>query len=197
MNLKIVLKVALTLMVSSTLASAQVITFDDLPESTGTQIGNGYQGLDWNNFYYLSGPLDPDSGYQNGTVSSPNVGYNGFGDPASFTSATPFTLTSADITAAWNNGLNVEVIGYNGATELYDNNYTVNTTGPTDIAFDYSGITEVEFITSGGTPAGLSGSGEHMAIDNIVLNGVPDAGATSVLLGGAVTILGLLRRKLS
>src|SRR5277367_973405 len=67
-------------------AKAQVITFDDLTDSQhGTAITDGYNGFTWNNFYINNTTLRPDveSGYKAGTVSSPNVAFNGSGDPAS------------------------------------------------------------------------------------------------------------------
>jgi VPDSG-CTERM motif len=188
--------------------SSETITFDDLP-SSGTSVPNGYAGMNWNNFGYINGPTEG-FGYANGTVSSPNVGYNEFGTPASFMSAsTPFDLTSAYITGAWNDGLNVEVIGFNGVTTEYDNTYTVNTSGPSHITFNYDDITSVEFVSSGGTenPNYVSGGhGTQFAIDNIAINGgspggggssVPDGGTTTMMLGGALAGLGFLRKKLS
>ena len=81
-------------------------------------IFNGYQGFDWSNFWVLAGAFLPLSGYSAGMVSAPNVAYNSFGDPASFSSTTDFTLTSGDFTGAWNDGLSITVQGFNGATLL-------------------------------------------------------------------------------
>ena len=60
------------------------IGFDDLP-GTLLPIPNGYNNLNWNNFFYLDGVnyFGNPSGYQNGVVSPNNVGYNAFGNPAS------------------------------------------------------------------------------------------------------------------
>lgn len=173
-------------MASGTVASATLITFDDL---AGGPIPNGYEGFDWNNFYVEGGGGIPGTGYQYGLISSPNTAYNGSGNPASWvSSSTPFTLNSAYITGAWNNGLQVNVIGYNGGTELYDNTYTVSESSPTLIIFNYVGVTEVYFKTSGGTPVvGLHGSGTQMAMDNVTINGaVPEP---TTLISGAMLLL--------
>jgi hypothetical protein len=70
-------------------------------------VPNGYGGLSWNNFAYLNATVSPyaGSGYGTALASSPNVGFNLGGNPASITSATPFIFVSADFAAAWNDGL--------------------------------------------------------------------------------------------
>jgi hypothetical protein len=83
----------------ATVSANTVITFDDLPSYS--QISNGYAGLNWNNFYVLNTPdygLNP-SGYQNGTVSVPNVAFNAWGNPASIssTNSAGFSLVSGDL----------------------------------------------------------------------------------------------------
>jgi hypothetical protein len=175
-------------------ARATLITFDDLG---GGPIPNGYQGLNWSNFYVLNTSGFTPSGYVNGTISSPNVAFNAFGNPASFAGSSPFTLTSAYLTAAWNDGLNVEVIGLLGVNTVYDNTYVLNTQTPMHINFNYVGIDTVEFIAFGGINHGYGGSGTHFAMDNLVINGngVPDAGSTFVLLGLAVCSIGLVHRR--
>ena len=61
------------------------------------------------------------SGYRNAMVSGPNVAYpnnccNGAESLGSFSSASPFTLSSLYLGGAWRNDLNVEILGYsNGA----------------------------------------------------------------------------------
>ena len=74
----------------------------------GTPIGNGYGGLNWNNWYVLDTSIYGNgvNGYAHGLVSSPNVAYNSFGGPATFSAASgAFTLDSFYLTAAWNNNL--------------------------------------------------------------------------------------------
>jgi hypothetical protein len=164
--------IGLMAVVQVSVAQPQLITFDGLP-GDGSTIPNGYGGFNWDNFYDVNGAAyAPLSGYANGAVSPPNVAYNGYGNPASWMSSlTPFTLNSAYITAAWNDGLNVNVEGLNALNQvLYNNNYTVNTEGPTLITFNYVGINEVLFTTSGGVNMGLGGSGEHLALDNVTVN---------------------------
>ena len=149
-----------------------LVTFDDLPDTeTGLAISNGYQGFDWVNFAELDGVnFAGPSGYNVAVVSPSNIVYNGGGSTAAITNAQPFTLVSACLTAAWRDGLNVEVTGYAGGITLYDNSYVLSATGPTLIQFNYAGVDTVQFISSGGTAhAGYIGTGAQFAMDNVSL----------------------------
>ena len=174
-----------------------LINFDDLNPGFGSQIANGYAGLNWDNFYALNSVTFTgtygNSGYALGTVSTPNVAYNDFGSAASISSATPFALNSGYFTAAWFNGLNLEVIAKNGSAVVADNNYTLTTQNPDFVSFNLPDVTSVEFISSGGTSAGFDGNGTQFALDNLTINGptLSAAPEPSQVLGGLlVTGLG-------
>ena len=180
-------------------AFATTIFFDDLPGSD--LIPNGYNGLEWTNFYYLDGTTIPNSGYLPAIVSPNNVAYNGFGDPALISDGT-FDLNSGYFTAAWNDNLQLQVIGSLMGSTLYDMTFTLSATDPTLINLNYLGVDSVQFISFGGTPhpdyIGF-GSGTQFALDNLVVNGtstVPDSGSTVMLLGIALGGIGYLRRRL-
>jgi len=154
-------------------------TFDDLPETTsGLSVPGGYRGFNWNNFYYLAGvnSIYNPSGYAAGVVSTNNVAFNGGGSPAYITSATGshFNFISAELTAAWNDNLQLEAQGYVDGVLTYDQIYTLSATAPTLIVFDYLGVTKVNFVTSGGTPhpAYTSYSQYHFAMDNVTIGNV-------------------------
>ncbi len=187
-------------MASTGAAYCQLITFDDLSVlGVFSVIPNGYQGLNWDNFYVLNTVADQAqlgvNGAVNGVVSPPNIAFNGLGNPASISAATPFTLDSGYFTAVWNNGLTLEVIGLNGAATEYDNTYTLNTSGPMLIDFSDASVTEVEFESSGGVPAGYSfGTGTQFALDNLTVATVPEP-STGLMFGIGVGVLGWLRRK--
>jgi hypothetical protein len=170
------------------------LTFDTLGSGA---IPNGYGGLDWSTYFYT---LDADtygfpSGYQNGTVSHPMVAYNAYALDVYFSSITPFTFDSAYLTAAWNNGLNIEVQGLNGATVVYDETVVVNATGPTLFNFDYSNVTEVYFSSFGGTSAGYAGGGTHFVMDNLTINATVPEPAAFLLVGAGLMGLVALRRR--
>jgi hypothetical protein len=181
------------------IAQPQLLTFDDLatpydgyeyraPMTT-------YGGLQWFNFYVFDATDSlhyQNSGYPAGLVSGKNLAFNWFGNPAHFSSSTPFNLNSAYLTAAWNIGLNVEVRGYTGSTLAYDQSVVIGTSGPTFVTFDLVGVTEVDFISSGGTPDPRfvgTGAGTHFAVDNLNVTTVPEPGpAILALLGCALAV---------
>lgn len=151
----------------------QGLTFDDLPPTpTSASVPNMYAGVMWYNLYYLDGDhySGNPSGYGAGVVSPVNVAFNGGGSPAAISNAVPFNLNSAMLTAAWNDNLQVQVIGLLHGAQLYNNTYILSAVSPTLINFNYRGVTEVRFISSGGTPhPGYGGSGTHFVIDNVIL----------------------------
>lgn len=174
-------------------ASASTLTFEGLTDRNS--ITNGYGGLSWNNFSALDTSSYTASGYVNGTVSGNMVAYNAYGQPASITSLTAFTLNSAFFTGAWNNGLTIHVTG-SGATN-YATDIVVSTTTPTNYVFNWTGLTSVNFSTFGGTPAGYSGSGTHFAMDNLTINvaAVPEPETYALLLAGLGVIGAAARRR--
>jgi hypothetical protein len=148
----------LTFMACAAIASAsQLLTFDDLSTSCYDPITNGYAGFNWTNVWVANGVCLGD-GYLIGTISSPNVAFNGYGEDASFNVLSgTFSLTSAYVTSV--NGSSITVMGYNGNTLVYNKAYPVNGAAPTFITFGYDDITEV-YITGG-----------KFALDNITING--------------------------
>src|SRR6185437_6341071 len=147
--------------------------------------------LQWNNFAVISAYNYPGTGYYNGMVTRNNDVFDANGLSASFSRSTPFDLDSAYLTAAFKTGMfqtsmQVEVQGYNGSSLVYDNTYTLmfdSTTtmgpaAPTLINFDYTGVTEVNFIPSSG----------QFVMDNLTVT-IPETAPTLILLG--ISVLGL------
>jgi hypothetical protein len=170
-----------------------LITFDDLlPQSNAGLIPNGYANLEWDSF----GVLDPQGhpgvsvGYPNAVLSLKNVAFNAYANSDGTTTGGfraldfAFDLNSAHLTAAWNDGLQVRVIGFAIGVPIYDNTFTFDTSGPSLVNFNYLGIDRVEFISYGGLPHGNPGSGgTQVAIDNLVIS-VPEPSTVSILLFG-------------
>lgn len=170
-----------------------LITFDDLlPQSNDGLIPNGYANLEWISF----GVLDPQDypgdsvGYLNGVVSQKHVAFNAYANSDGTTTGSfrapgyGFDLKSAHLTAAWNDGLQVRVIGLAGGVATYDNTFTLDTSGPRLVNFNYHGIDRVEFISYGGLPHGNPGSGgTQVAMDNLVIS-IPEPSTVSLLLFG-------------
>ena len=148
--------------------SPEMITFDNLT-GTGQPVPASYDSLTWSNFYYVDAlTFGEPSGFAAGMVSPPNVAYNDNGTPAAISSAVPFDLLSAYLTSVWNDGLRVELRGYNGASLIYDNTYTLGVAAHTLVLPDYLGVTSVQFLSSGGSAhPGYLGSGGNFAMDNV------------------------------
>jgi hypothetical protein len=175
-------------------ASADTITFDDVP-SEASLSGSTYHGLSWTNFFALNGNQAwPGSGYDHGTVSVPNVAYNGFADPASFGSAAGFSLHDAYFAAAWNDGLTIHIVGTSGVN-TYTKDIVVNTGAAIDVVFNWTNLTNVSFSSSGGTwNSGLNGSGEHFVMDNVTITAVPEPETYGMLLVG-LGLVGVVARR--
>lgn len=185
-------------------ASAEVLTFDDLSDSgSGTPIASPYHGLNWTNFYVLNTPdfttnFGP-SGYANGTVSGPNVAFNGGG--LSAMTMDPFNFNSAYFTGAWNDGLDITIVGKLGGVTEDITSFTVNTSGPTLETFNWTNIDELDFSSAGGTPhAGYNGAGTQFAMDNMTINenvATPEPRLLLFLIVGLACMVGVQRLRMA
>jgi hypothetical protein len=179
--------------------SQTLVTFDDLPGAL-SNIPNGYQGLNWGNFYVVDAiMLSNFYGYMNGAnygmVSASNVAYNGFGNSAEIDSATNFNFFSAYLTGAWNSNLNIEVEGFNGAKEIYDTIVVASATNATLFTFDYLNIDRLYFNSYGGEPAFAGIDETHFAMDNFMFEFIPEPSSLLLTALGAVTLLALRNRQ--
>ena len=188
-----------TLAFAGAASAATTYTFEGLP--TIAPIANGYAGLSWHNIYVLNANTysgNP-SGYHNAIVSGDNVAFNAFASPGSFTSATPFSLVSFFLNAAWNDGVTVNLVGKLAGVTVHSTSFLVNTAGPVLHTFNWSNIDEVDLASSGGTHhAGYPGGGSHVALDNLTLSaGTPEPMAWTLMVLGMGAIGGALRTRTS
>ncbi|CAF1002532.1 unnamed protein product, partial [Adineta steineri] len=150
---------------------SKLLTFDDLP-SNGL-IPNGYYGINWDNEWVQHNDL-PMSGYATSTVSGNNTSYNEGGTPMTMTGAngTLFTLNSAVIAAAWNDNLQLTVVGYRSNAVIANNTFILQVYTFSSITFyGYSELDSAVFSTSGGIQnPNVIGGGEHYGMDNLCLS---------------------------
>ena len=203
--LPLVFSALLTFSTPSTCYSA-LLTFDDIHTSTNYSdnlgiITNGYQGLNWVNFFVINAPLDADqlvtNGYYYGMVSASNVAFNGFGNPSEIDSVgTSFNFIGVYLTGAWNSNLNVEVQGFRGGSLMYDQIVVVAATNATLFTFDYMDIDRLYFNSFGGQNAGFPvGGGEQIAMDNLTFEFVPEPSSFLLTTAAALMLWPILRRK--
>ena len=134
------------------------------------------------------------SGYLNGLVSGNYVALNLFEASASVSDGL-FNFNNAYFTGAWNDGLSIQIQGWNGANLLYDQTIVVSAFGPNLFNANYVGIDLLTFDSFGGTPQPWGGSGTHFAMDNFDYTlGVPEP-STLLLLGTGLVMVGLKRRR--
>jgi hypothetical protein len=176
-------------------AFATVIDFEDVPHMD--IIPNGYAGFNWNNFYGLDASQYIHSGYQNGVASGTGVALNGYAADASISRVTPFNFGGAYLTGAWNNGLQLEVLGYKGDVLKYDTTITINSLDAIYFAFNYKAVDKVTFHSFGGSDAGYGGGGAHFVMDDLTYSRAkvaPIPGALWLLGSGLVGLVGFRRR---
>lgn len=169
--------------------STTVLTFDHVSPHLYVQIQNGYGGLQWENFFVenalWNGGTD---GYYRAMISSPNVAFNGLGNPASLSSSTLFTLNSASLTAVYVSQQQIRVQGFANGARRYDNTYIVTDLGPSTINFNYWDVDLVRFsIVS--NPTGI------FAMDNLMIT-VPEPSTTTMVLVALVLLaLGFMTKR--
>lgn len=183
---------SMVLAAASTAAMADTLTFEGL---SGSLNGSNYGGFSWSNFNVLNS-TGSNSGYSHGTVSGVSVAFNAFANPASFSSATAFTLNNAFFTGAWNDGLSIHVVGT--GTTTYVKDFVVSSLTPSNVVFNWTGLNSVSFSSLGGTPhGGYSGAGAHFAMDNLTVNvaAVPEPETFAMLLAGLGLMGAVARRR--
>ncbi len=188
------------------IAVASTIYFDSLPRTPitdGLPIPVDFRGFHWSdNFWYLSTDtfVVIPSGFPPGTISSPNVALNAYGESVWMSRDELFTFNGAYLTGAWNDGLYIQVRGYSGYSLLYDQTVITSATAPTYFTFNYVGIDQLYFSSFGGTPVYGTGSLYQFVMDNFTYNEpvgpVVPIPATLPLLGTALVGLISLRIRL-
>ncbi|CAF1049934.1 unnamed protein product [Adineta steineri] len=133
-----------------------------------------YYGLEWSNGGYLMSSKYPGNGYFTALSSGQYVGYNGNGNPMSIgagalSSLHTFNIKSFVAAAAWNNHLELLIIGERSGVSVHSKTITLQTKLATTIILDWNSIDKIIFRTYGGIDANLGGNGLHFAMDNLCI----------------------------
>jgi hypothetical protein len=198
MNTKLASITTATLLALAGLARAgapTTITFDDLTLNTGISsingIPNGYQNLNWYNFYVAASDAYPGSNFPAGIVSGNYAAIDGYGTTPSTISGGPFLLDSAFLSSAWDPSDTIEVQGYLAGNPVFDT--TVNlglAASPTDFtSLDTSPVDTVNFTVTG-DPVN-----DNFVVDNLTVTSVPEPASLGIVSGLAT--VGLIRRRRS
>ena len=199
-------------------AQADNLSFEDAKYDTQNNVGtteagriDQYNGFMFKGAWTLNASLYQEaSGYQLAATSGNRVLYNWSYDSAakrnsfSVTSANNglFDFTSANMIAAWRDGLIVEVVGFKGGQELYKTTLTLNAFGsPETKSFDFYGIDKLTISSWGGVAhAGyhpLHAGGLQVVIDDMNLThvaAVPEPSTYAMMFAG-LGALGLMVRR--
>ena len=186
-------------------ANAQLLDFDDITVNTWSQYTNltSYHGYDFTGGAAL---INKDrykvSGYNYGAVSGQNALFDFYDKDIVITKTGGglFDLTSAFMTAAWQNGLKVNVSGWLNGKVVNSMDLILNATTPTAATqFNFLGIDKVVFgFKDLGVHANLQGSGNQFAVDNLVLNpvaAVPEPSTYAMMFAGLGAIGLMVRRR--
>lgn len=195
----LLLSLLLSLGLSSAIcAQAAVITFDDLPETDIGSISAGYSGFNWGDSYltnvaYAHKDAIPGTGFETGVVTGNYAAFNFLATTSviNSTGGELFSFNGAYLTAAWHDGLNIEVTGFLNNLTLSTKTIVVNTQQAQWFDFDFVGINSLSLRAWGGVSIDPNNGGEFFVMDNFTYNetSVSESSPLALLLLGLTGLL--------
>lgn len=183
-------------------ADAALLNFDDITTEYDATVQE-YGGFNWININvlhkdYFKDKFSINSGFENGVASGEYVAVNNYARTATVASeGAQFDFEGTYLTAAWNNGLNITVVAKLDGIEKYNQTVIVDADCKTWFDFDFSGINELMFSSSGGINAELGWKGQHFVMDDFTFTEFAQIPVPSTLLlfsSGLIGIAGFRRK---
>ena len=203
----LLLSLLFSLGISSAICTqAAVITFDDLPETDIGSISAGYSSFNWGdsfltNVAYAHKDAIPGTGFETGVVSGNYAAFNFLATTSVINTigGELFDFNGAYLTAAWHDGLNIEITGFLDNLALFTQTIVVNTNAAQWFDFDFAGINSLSLRAWGGVSIDPNNGGEFFVMDNFTYNestSVPESSPLILLLLGiAAVVLGRKTQK--
>lgn len=156
-----------------------LIDFESVPNADPNTDRNAvpanYSGFVWTNFNVVAPSLIyPNSGYM-ALLNSGSEHFVARNTPNLMTSigSVPsqlFGVKSFLATGAWNNNLQLSLLGYRSGFVIYTQKVILQATTASIINLDWTNIDRINFTSSGGTSAGYPHyAGLHFAMDDLCL----------------------------
>ena len=202
-TMRVVTASTLLLPLGASAGVTEVLGFDDvdafLYESDAGishELPDGYGGFNWlpedTGRMEVKDPNSLPTGYLYGVTSGEQVLYNPSATDFTVSRNERWTFEGAFMTAAWNTGLEVEMIGYRDGELVHQLLVTLgDPIAPEWIDVGFTDIDELFIATSGGVNYGHGGSGTHLVIDDFTYV-VPAPGVLALL--GLAGLAGRRRR---
>jgi len=183
--------------------AATTIDFESLYpgyETAENDVPDGYAGFDWDagetQAHWMTDGYEPSRGYNSGYPGAINgqVGvYTPYEYSIGMQNGGTFDLTSLTLGAAWNDSQWAYVRGYLGATPLFSAHVAVPWGAAGSFVFNWAGIDKFAIAPDTNTGVwhpNMDGSGHHIVMDDIVINGTPPV--TPELSSASLLLLGFL-----
>ncbi len=191
--------IALGLMLASP-AAAVTLDFEQYIDET---LMTSDSGLTFDNLSSLDTRQLPNSGYAHAVTSGNNIAFNPSGGATTITSTDAFHLVSANLGAAWNDGLTVVFTGSLHGKSVYSQSFVVDTTAASFIRFRQKNVDTIVVSTFGGVHNPIFGDdhGTQFSLDDLTydigltaggnvgnggdnVGGVPEPAAWALMVAG-------------
>jgi len=171
--------------VLDSILSLKRITFEDLPSAINQSIRmpDKYKGLTWTNIHYMHELLArgkyPKSGYITSFMPAGSLQIAFFCEGATISIDPPietFTLISFIASAAWNQSLQLAIMAYRNAEQIYYCEVTLFFGRPQRILLQWENIEQVFLKAFGGIPHpnNIGNNGAHVALTELVVNNLTE-----------------------